>query len=205
MGDSRGINAVIWDFGGVLVRTANRAARERWERRLGLEVGELDQRVFRGEQGKLAAVGKADVEAIWESVCRDLGLSEGECSRLAEDFWSADKLDEELVEYIRRLREDFATGLLSNAWGDLRQYLETEWKIADIFDTMVISAEVGVAKPDPRIYRIVLDRLGVPPDQAVFIDDFPENLPPAQELGLATILFTDREEVLRQLEALLFS
>ncbi len=205
MDDNREIKAVIWDFGGVLVRTADRAARERWERGLGLEAGELDRLVFRGEQGALAAVGKADVESIWESVCRDLGLSEAECSRLAKDFWSADELDEELVEYIRRLREDFATGLLSNAWGDLRHYLENEWKIADIFDAMVISAEVGVAKPDPRIYRIALDRLDVAPDEAVFIDDFPENLPPARQLGLETILFTDREEVLQRLEELLSS
>lgn len=200
----REIKAVIWDLGGVLVRTADRSPRERWERRLGLKVGELDRLVFRGEQGKLAAVGKATVDSIWESLCKELRLSEGDCGQLVEDFWSADRVDEQLVDTIRRLKGDFATGLLSNAWIDLRHYVEEVWEIADAFDTMVISAEVGVAKPNPQIYRLVLDRLGVEPERAVFIDDFPENLPPARELGLRTIQFTDREQALRQLNALLF-
>jgi epoxide hydrolase-like predicted phosphatase len=205
MGAEREIKAVIWDLGGVLVRTSDRSPRERWERRLGLAAGELDRLVFRSEQGGLASIGKAEVASIWKSLCGKLGISQGECDQLAEDFWSADRLDEELVGYIRRLRQDFGTGLLSNAWGDLRHHVEHVWCIGDAFDTMVISAEVGIAKPDPRIYRLVLEQLDVAPEKAVFIDDFPENLAPARQLGMRAIQFTERGEVLRQLDELLFS
>ncbi len=59
------------------------------------------------------------------------------------------------------------------------------------FDVVVESAEVGLRKPDPAIYRLVVDRLGVAPDEAVFVDDWEENLPPARDLGLHTIAFVD--------------
>lgn len=197
------IEAVIWDLGGVLVRTMDRSPRFRWEERLQLEPGELDRLVFEGETGRAAAVGKARAADIWHSIQERFSLSTEALNQLEDDFWAGDRVDEALVDLIRSLRPRYKTALLSNAWPDLRHALENVWTIADIFDEIVISAEVGCAKPDPEIYKLVLERLHIDPSKAVFIDDFMVNIEAANRLGLQTIHFRDSSEAQRQLKAIL--
>ena len=81
-------------------------------------------------------------------------------------FWSADLVNHELVDYIRTLRPKYKVGLLSNAWNDLRQVMQERFDFDGLFDDLVISAEVGLAKPDPRIFHLAVERLGVQPAEA---------------------------------------
>jgi len=187
------IEAVIWDLGGVLVRTEDRGRRIWWEQKLQLEPGQLDRLVFQGEMGRKAALGKAQAADIWHALGTHFNLSETDRLQLEQDFWSGDHVDQELILLIRTLRPQLKTGLLSNAWPDLRHALEDLWKIDDAFDQIVISAEVGIAKPDPKIYQLMLSQLGIDPPQAVFIDDFLENIDAAKQLGLHTIHFMNAE------------
>ena len=94
---------------------------------------------------------------------------------------------------------------MSNAWDDLRDVLEKGWKIAAAFDAIVISAEVGVAKPDAKIYHIILDRLGVAPAEAVFVDDFSENVAGARAVGMRAIRFQNSRQVRADLDQILDS
>ena len=110
---------------------------------------------------------------------------------------------EALIDYIRALRPRYKTALLSNAWDDLRGVLVDEWGIADAFDELVISAEVGLAKPDARVYLLTLERLGVAPAEAVFVDDFLHNVEGAQAVGIHAIHFQDSNQARTELEALL--
>lgn len=197
------IQAVIWDLGGVIVRTHDHSGRARWEQRLGLEPGTLEELVFRSDVASQAYEGKARIEDVWRAVGDQLGVPENERRELEHDFWSGDRVDYALVEYIRNLRPTYITALLSNAWLDLRQSITDEWKIANAFDHMTISAEVGMAKPDVRIYQLLLDALNVAPKQAVFIDDFKINLRAAQSVGLRTIHFSSPEQTMRDLDDLL--
>ncbi len=89
-----------------------------------------------------------------------LGISRQETEKLAADFFSGDRLDTVLIEFLRGLRPQRRIGLISNAWSGLRDYI-TRSDFADVFDELVISAEVGLVKPDPRIYRLALERLAV--------------------------------------------
>jgi putative hydrolase of the HAD superfamily len=84
-----------------------------------------------------------------------------------------------------------ATAVLSNSWGsgDVDPY--AGYDLPEHFDTVVISDRVGLRKPDPAIYRLTADRLGVQAWACVFVDDSAHNLPPAAALGMATVLFTD--------------
>lgn len=203
MGQSNEIKAVIWDLGGVIVRTHDRSGRARWEQRLGLNPGKLDEMVFRSEVAGQAYEGKARIEDVWRAVGDRLGVPEDERRALERDFWSGDRVDYELVEYIRSLRANYKTALLSNAWLDLREAITDEWRIADAFDHMTISAEVGMAKPDARIYALPLQALEVAPGQAVFIDDFRINLRAAQGVGLQTIHFLGPGQAMQDLDILL--
>lgn len=197
------IEAVIWDLGGVLVRTMDRSRRIQWEERLQLEKGELDRLVFEGHEGRAAALGNSKAANIWHSLRGHFKLSSEEIKLLEDDFWAGDRVDQELISLIRDLRQRFKTCLLSNAWPDLRHALENVWHIADAFDEIVISAEIGLVKPDPKIYKFALERLEVSPQKAVFIDDFLVNIETADALGLHTIHFVSSAETQTQLKRLL--
>jgi epoxide hydrolase-like predicted phosphatase len=197
------IGAVIFDMGGVIVRTQDRSPRQRLAARLNLSYDQLSALVFDSETAKRATLGQISTRAHWEAVRAALGLSPEEFPVVPDDFWGGDFLDTELVDYVRGLRRQVKTGLLSNAWDDLRPVLENRWKILDAFDEVIISAEVGLAKPDPRIFQLALERLDASPAEAVFIDDFAANVEAARALGLHVVHFQDPEQARAEIERLL--
>jgi putative hydrolase of the HAD superfamily len=97
-------------------------------------------------------------------------------------------------------RAGVRTGLLSNSWGQGRY---DRSRFDTLFDAVVISGEVGMRKPDPRIYGLAAERLGLPPERCVFVDDLPGNLKPAREIGMATVAHRDADTTLAALEDLL--
>lgn len=203
MREKKIIRAVFWDMGGVIVRTHDWSGRARWEKQIGLPPHELERIVFSGEMGKRATLGQANSDDVWTWVLNHLGLPESDRHSLEHDFFDGDKVDEELVAFIRSLRPTYLTGMISNAWPEVRHWLENKWRIADAFDHIVISADVGVAKPDPRIFHLALDDLGVSPREAVFIDDFEENIEGARETGMHAIFFRDPGQIIAELRQFL--
>ncbi len=197
------IRAVILDFGGVLIHNHDGRARRAWEERLGLKAGELAALVFNNPVAAAATVGKATEPQVWEYVCQHLGLDEGACAQLEEDFWKGDVINHTLVAYAHHLRPRYRTAILSNAWPKLRYYLSEAFRISYAFDTLIISAEEGLAKPDQRIYFRAVERLGVRPAEAVFVDDLPENVAAARACGLYAIQYENTDQVLHELNALL--
>jgi len=195
--------AVIWDLGGVIVRTLDQSGRTHWEKKLGLPDRRLSQIVFEGEMGRKATLGQARPDDVWNWVIEQLGLPPDARPELERDFWKGDRVDQQLVQFIRDLRPRCKTALLSNAWPDLREVLRNTWHIADAFDEIVISAEVGIAKPDARIYKRTIERLNVNPEEAVFVDDFPENVLAARAAGLYAIHFQTPAQVIRVVKAIL--
>ncbi len=196
------IKAVIFDLGGVLVRTEDQAPRVALAERLGISRRELNDLVFDSPSAQQASLGQLTAAQHWGAVREALGMPEDGFEAVAQEFWAGDRLDPELVAYIRALRPRYRTALLSNAWDDLRGYLTGRWGIADAFDELVISAEVGMTKPDPRIYHLVLERLGVQPGEAVFVDDFMENINAARALCIHAIHFQSPQQALADLERL---
>ncbi len=186
------IKAVVFDFGGVLLRTENLDGRIQWEQKLGLGYRQAEEVVFNSEMGRKAQHGKISYAELWHWVGEHFELSEEELRQFEADFWAGDVLDEQLVDLIRGLRPYYQTALISNAFNDLRNGLENRFKIADAFDVIVISSEEGVMKPDPRLYEIALERLGVQAGEAVFIDDFAHNIEGAKAVGMAGIHFTPK-------------
>ncbi len=194
------IEAVVWDYGGVLVRTQDWSSRGRWEQRLGLDSLALTKAVFEGETGMQAAVGKATAADVWASVAAELGLSAEEAETLQRDFWGGDRLDDYLMAYIRGLRPTYKTGLITNAWPEVREALERGFRIADAFDEIVISAEVGIVKPNPEIYQLMLGRLNIQAHNSVFVDDFMENVEGARAVGMHAVHFQDTQQALAELQ-----
>ena len=190
------ITTIIFDLGGVLLRTEDRAPRSRLADRLGKTYEELEGRVYGSRE---VMRGEISAESHMRAVVKKLGLPEEAVKEFSDEFWGGDQMDTKLVDFIQDLRGDYTTVLLSNAWDDLRHMLVDVWKIADIFDHMFISAEMGLAKPDPKIYQAVSAELRKDPAELIFVDDFIENVEAAREEGWNAIHFRSREGALAEL------
>ena len=93
------------------------------------------------------------------------------------------------LDLVGRLRPPYKISVLSNADGSLRARLEEELRIHHLFDDIVCSAEVGMAKPEPEIFRLAAGRLGVAPAECAFVDDWDQNIAAAQAVGMTAICY----------------
>src|SRR5919199_141386 len=124
------IRAVIFDLGGVIIRTEDFTPRTTLAQRLGMSRAELEQIVFGGgERGIRAALGEISDEELWRQVAQALKVPADEIRQVQREFWGGDRLDTALVEFIRGLRPRYRTALLSNAWSGLRRALNEQYHI----------------------------------------------------------------------------
>lgn len=196
------IRAVFFDLGGVIIRTEFQAPRQRLADRLNMEYEDLVRLVFESETSRTASLGQLSVGEHWAAVAKRLGRPASEADTLYAEFFAGDVIDRDLIAFIRSLRPAYHTGVISNAWGDMRSYLAAQ-KFDDAFDSLTISAEVGMLKPDPRIYRRALEQAGVRPAESIFVDDTPANVDACIDLGMAGIVFKDREQTLNEIKRLI--
>ena len=197
------IRVVLSDFGGVLVRTEDNSFRISWEKKLGLRPGELSRLVFDNELAALATVGQASEDKVWEYVGMELRLNLSDLLQLRKDFWAGDCYDSALAGFLSSLRPRYKAALLSNAWPGARELFTGKFHLDRVMDVMFISAELGLGKPDPRIYQAVIDSLKVKPGEILFIDDVETNIIGAQAVGIQAIQFRDSSEVIEQVKGLL--
>lgn len=196
------IKAVIWDIGGVIARTEDLAPRDQLAAELGVTRDRLNYLFFSGPEGTRAQTGQISVPELMTYIRGELGLSPGEVPDLRERFFGGDLVDPTLVDFIRGLRPQYKVGIISNAWSQLLDLLES-WGIEDAFDVIIGSGDMGVMKPDPRIYNLALEGLDVLAHEAVFVDDFIENIQGAKALGIHAIHFRNTPQALEELRKLL--
>jgi epoxide hydrolase-like predicted phosphatase len=196
------IKAVFFDLGGVIVRTEFQAPRQQLAEKLGMEYDDLNKIVFDSDSGLRASTGEITSADHWALVLQRLKRPASELALIRDEFFAGDIVDRTLVEYIRSLRGKYKTGLISNAWSDLRDFVVRE-KFDDAFDKMIISAEVGAVKPEPKIFEIALEQFGVSPKEAIFVDDFSANIEGCEKVGIKGIHFKDAELTMKQLKEIL--
>ncbi|MGD8456836.1 MAG: HAD family phosphatase [Anaerolineales bacterium] len=197
------IHAILWDIGGVLERTEDLTPRQKVAERLGIKIPDLIHLFFGHTDDFRVQLGEITPEEHWENVRRQLDLGESEMTAVRNDFFAGDRLDMDLIDFIRELKHEYCTAVVSNYMSGLRDRIMNEWDIGDAFHHLIISAEVGMMKPQPEIYQFALETLGFAPEETVFIDDFTENVEGAQAVGIHGILFTSPEQVRIELSKLL--
>lgn len=200
------INAVLWDFGGVILSSPFDAFAE-YEAAAGLPHGFIR---------RLNATNPDD--NAWSHLERNLVDVEGFCQLFEAEAIAAGfevdarqviaalegRVRPEMVEALRRCRTRFKTACLTNnfvsasANPDRERMLAPVW---ELFDVIVESSKVGVRKPDSRFYEMACSLLEVAPDECVFLDDLGVNLKPAKAMGMTTIKVESAEQALGELEA----
>ncbi len=195
------IKAVIFDVGGVLVRTEDQAPRRKLEERLGLEPGVAEQLVYNSDMGRAAQRGKITSAELWRWVQEQFSFDDDELRIFRAEFWGGDRLNQPLVDLIHQLRPRYQTAIISNAMDDLNQTLAETYPIADAFDLIVGSAYEGIMKPDAEIFRRALARLDRTPEETIFVDDFAHNIAGAQAVGMHAIHYTPQIDLTAALAA----
>jgi HAD superfamily hydrolase (TIGR01509 family) len=193
--------AVIFDVGGVLSHHNNLAPLDPWLDRLKLSAEQIIRTVFGNEVAGRATLGQATVEEVWQFANQQFGLSEVDRQALLADFWATMTWDRTLLDFIRTLKPAYKTGVISDAWPDARV---TNVPITtDLFDVIVYSAEEGIQKPNPEIYRRTLARLNVMPAESIYVDDSPTKVEAANQLGMHGLVFTGSDAIREQISGLL--
>jgi putative hydrolase of the HAD superfamily len=142
--------------------------------------------------------GKLEEPAFEERFGRLLGVDR---TGLIDRLFAQVGPDMAMLAAVRNARAaGIRTGLISNSWGT-RRYDRA--MLEELFDGVVISGEVGMRKPAPEMYRLGAEHAGVAPEACVYVDDLPFNLPPAEELGMATVHHVDTPTTIAELERLL--
>jgi putative hydrolase of the HAD superfamily len=184
-----GDRAFLVDIGGVLLMDDLSEIVTAWTPRLHRSEATFLAALF-GESDEGVLVGQVEETQWWGVVRARLDMAEATLAELRRDLASAGHWSEELVSYLRDRRGRTKTAAVANAWPYVRPRLRQDG-LADLFDELVLSCEVGCAKPDPRIYRLTLDRLGVAPGDALFVDDVAENVEAAESIGMQSHLHRD--------------
>jgi putative hydrolase of the HAD superfamily len=195
------VAAVAFDMGGVLTHTSF-GGLEAYAAALGLPEGLLTS-YFRGHpQMVLLETAKISSREFFKFVCVDCEQRTGtrlDIRELASAAAKGEVLNPVMLELVGEVHRHLTTALLTN------NVAEAGWRATfpfDLFDVVIDSSQVGVRKPDPRIYEELIRRLGVPAKAIAFVDDLPENLPPAARLGIRAVLFTGPGEVRAALTAM---
>ena len=205
-----GYRSLIVDFGGVLT-TPLQDAMAQFAEEHGIELQDLvrvalaayaeggrDHLVVQFETGEL---GEAEFALEFAQRLTEVSGKEVEHEGLVYRLLRSLRLEDAMIEAVRRSRSaGIKTALLSNSWG-LELYPRAI--LDEICDVVVISGEVGLRKPDPAIFTMTTDKLDIPPEDCVFVDDHPGHLKAAQEVGMMTVLHRTPAETIPQLEELL--
>lgn len=187
---------LLLDLGGVIEQVDDDARptefRTTWATRIGLTDEEFSRRL------SAADLPPTDVQdgtetAYWDGVGRALEVSDATLTAMRADFWDGycGTLNDELVDHLTKVRNRAGLAVLSNSGDGARREEERRFGLSRLFDPILYSHEIGVNKPDPRAYEIAIERLGVPAEKIMFIDDHLDNVEAATRLGLVGVHHTD--------------
>jgi putative hydrolase of the HAD superfamily len=202
------IEAVIWDFGGVLT-TSPFEAFARFEAERGLPIDIIRRTNAANHlENAWAKFERAEIDAdmfdeLFAAETRTLGVEVRGKDVLP--LLSGD-LRPDMVEALRQIKGKFKTGCITNnlpanSMGSKAGRSLYVAEVMFLFDHVIESAKIGLRKPDPRIYKMMTDALGVDPKRCVYLDDLGVNLKPAREMGMKTVKVVSALQAIRDLEA----
>jgi putative hydrolase of the HAD superfamily len=195
-------SALILDFGGVLTTNVFESFRAFSEAE-GLDPNAV-KRLFRERGEGLALLrqlerGEVEITEFEQRFGPLLGVREPE--GMVQRLFAGVRADDRMVDAVRRVKDaGVPTGLISNSWGGA-SYDRVE--VDGLFDAVVISGEVGLHKPEPEIFKLGAERLGVEPPECVFVDDLRENCEGAEAVGMTAVLHRGPDGTIPELERLL--
>jgi putative hydrolase of the HAD superfamily len=190
--------ALLIDIGGVLVADHLTAAADAWGNRLGIAPHAFLAALFAGNDDQIL-IGRTSEEAWWRVVADRLHVDEDRAAAIRADLLARPRWNTALLAGLHRIRARATITIVSNAWPHIRAGMAGAG-VLDLADTVVLSCEVGYAKPDPRIYATALHSVRADAADALFIDDTQAHVAAARSLGMSGHLHTGTGETLARIE-----
>lgn len=203
---TRPIRAVVFDIGGVLERVDDMSWLLPWGRAAGMPEHEIETRLSMFDVDDAVATGRLSESEFRAMYADALGLDEAGADEFMQTMWTwyCGELDQGMFDFAAGLRPGFITAILSNSADGARREEQARYGFEQLVDHVIYSHEVGLAKPDPRIYALTCTRLGVEPAEIVFIDDTPLVVESARAFGWHAVLHEgDTERTITTVRALL--
>ncbi len=194
------ITTIIFDLGGVLFTNGSRAFREYVSKKFHIPEDNV-QKVVSGTIGTAYREGKLSRDEFWKQFQAILGISQP-VVELEEAWIHGYELIEDTKELLFQLKKRYATYYLSDNVKERVDRLEQQYHFLSWFDGGIFSHEVGIRKPNPDIYTLILAKTKSKPQETIYIDDKPRFLIPAKELGIHTILFENPKQLQEDIRAL---
>jgi putative hydrolase of the HAD superfamily len=194
----KAIRAVVFDIGGVLMENIQEFYLPELAGEHGLDGAALLQLGYR--HGRAWGLGQASEEDYWRGILADAGLAPDLLPALVARTEVYVKPILETWKLVEALDPRLRCGILSNTTRDWIRRIRAAAPLEERFDPIVLSCDVGVCKPDPAIYRHLLERLDLPAPTVLFVDDREENLAAAASEGFQGVLFTDPGSLRREFE-----
>jgi epoxide hydrolase-like predicted phosphatase len=198
------IRAIIFDMGGVILLTCDNSQRIALAEQLGTTVGKLSSLVFSSESAIRCEEGEISKNEHWNNILKILGKNPvDDATPYDEAFWAGDCIDNDLMEIIYSLKKKYKIGFLSNAFKGAREFVDGHFHFLDAFELTIFSYEVKLRKPDSRIYKLACEKLDVPPEETIFIDDLEANVEGARKAGLKAVQYFNKTQLKKQLSDIL--
>ena len=203
------IRAVVFDIGGVLERVDDYESvlSAAWRERLGMSADDFMAALTAIDPAGLSETGQMS-ESDWADRCATcLGLSPGQQQEFVADVWDwyCGELDAELMAFAAALRPGVQRAIISNSADGARREELARYAFDEIFDPIIYSHEVGLAKPDPAIFELAASLLGVAPAEMIFVDDVLGHIEAARSMGIHAILHRSTPETIAKINSLLAS
>lgn len=195
-----GVRGVVFDIGGVLEYTPELHVLDRWEERLGLAAGEINLRL--GSTWSDGCYGRISEADVFNRIMEVLPVDRATAEAFQADLWVEylGTPNQELLDYFRALGDRCPTAILSNSFVGARERETSHIGLEGLCSHVVYSHEVGFYKPEPEIYLLTCQRLGLPPERVAFLDDNPDYLRGAEDVGIHAIPFTENSLAIQAIE-----
>ncbi|MFE2103538.1 HAD family hydrolase [Streptomyces sp. NPDC059468] len=192
---------VILDIGGVLEITPKTGWGQRWEKRLELPRGTVNERMR--DVWRAGSIGRVSERDVRWAVAARLGLDAHQVEDFMADLWTEylGTPNEDLIDYVRGLRGSCRLGILSNSFVGARERETALYHFDELVEQIVYSHEIGIGKPDLRAFEAACASLDVRPESCLFIDDVAVNVEAAQAAGMQAHLFENNAGTIARIEA----
>jgi epoxide hydrolase-like predicted phosphatase len=195
------IRAIVFDIGDVLEINPDTGWQEKWENYLQIDFNQVFEQLERtGRNGSLGTC----TEEEWIQGLREItAMTQAQTDEFMADLWHwyLGTLNHDLTTFFASLRPHYQTALLSNSFVGAREKEQDAYRFHEMTDQIIYSHEVGLEKPDKRIYELTCQRLAVRPDEIIFLDDAEANIVAALTYGIHGIVFKDNEQAIADIQA----
>lgn len=201
------IKTIFFDFGGVIIEQPSDRWVGLWKKVLGAEelpeIVEMLENPHESQLVKDICLGKIPEDTMWRIMAEKWHFRPSINGFFRRWLFSKRQLNQHMVKFLGQLNGHYQTAILSNAGDQSRRLMKEVYRLGEYVDEIIISAEEGVIKPDPRIFEIAMDRMRTKPETSLLLDDHLANVEAARAFGMHAVQFINHYQAIRMVRGYL--